>query len=209
MSAEYKQFSFSLFIIVETSMIRLLLVVFLFSSFAVSAFAAESVRVPDGKHVMPDGKCETYEWRDAFEKTVNDKYKLLFKKSADYVYICIKPTKEATFWVDLYVAPADKKLYTLHASAKLGERVLEGDKWKEFTTDWAWWNINGWWANSLRMTNGREYLPHQAIEFQIGRARFAGREWYVMLEIEGRANVFPANADNLKTETWMKFDLNK
>lgn len=190
-------------------MMRLLLSALLFLSFAASAFAAESVRVPDGKHIMPDGRCESDEWKDAGEKVISDKYKLLFKKSADYVYICIKPTKEMQFWVDLYVTPADKKLYTLHASAKLGERVLEGDKWKEFTRDWAWWQINGWWANTLRMTNTGDYLLHQAIEFQIGRSRFAGHEWRVMLEIEGRANVFPTAADNLKTETWLKFDLSK
>ena len=169
----------------------------------------EKIKVPNGKHILPDGKCETDEWKDAVEKTVNDKYKLLFKKSDEYVYVCIKPTKEAQFWVDLYIAPEDKKLYTLHVSAKPGERVLEGDSWKEWTTDWAWWDINGWWANALRMTNQRSYLPHEAIEFQIGRKRFAGRELSVMFEIEGRANLFPEKADNLKIETWMKFDLGK
>lgn len=187
----------------------LLIVISLFSVFTTNTLANESLRVPNGRHIMPDGKCQQEEWRDASEKIVNDKYKLLFKKSADYVYVCVKPSKEGQFWVDLYIAPEDKKFYTLHASAKLGERVLEGEKWKEWTTDWAWWDISDWWANVLRMTNKREYLPHHAIEFQIGRNRFIGKEWRAMFEIEGTSNVYPEKANNLKTDTWVKLDLSR
>ena len=184
----------------------LLLVILMFTA---NAHANESLRVPNGKQIMPDGKCEQEEWKDASEQAINDKFKILFKKSREYVYACIKPSKESHFTVDLYVAPEDKKLYTLHVSAKLGERVLEGERWKEWTTDWPWWDVSDWWANWLRPTDfeKREFLPQRAIEFQIGRKRFIGNEWRVMLDLSSGSVLFPEKADNLKPETWMRLNL--
>lgn len=68
-------------------MAKLLLILILFTA---TGSANESVRVPNGKQIMPDGKCDSEEWKDAIEKTAGDKYKLLFKKSDDYVFICVK-----------------------------------------------------------------------------------------------------------------------
>jgi hypothetical protein len=190
--------------------LNLFFVILLLSIFTTNALGVnESLRAPNGKHIMPDGKCGEEEWEDASEKAVGDKFKLLFKKTREYVYICVKPSKEVRFAVDLYVAPEDKKLYTLHVSAKLGERVLEGEKWKEWTVDWPWWEISDWWANTLRPADfqKREFLPHRAIEFQIGRNRFIGKEWRVMLDLSSGSTLFPEKADNLKTETWVKLDL--
>ncbi len=98
------------------------------------------------------------------------------------------------------------------ASAKLGERVLEGGKWKDWTADWPWWEIDGWWANVSRPTDfsKTQFLPREGLEFQIDRRRFTGNRWRMMFDIGGEPPViFPANADNLKTDTWLQLDLGR
>src|SRR5262245_29207791 len=115
-----------------------------------SARAENVIKVPQGKPVLVDGKCRAEEWKDATELTISDNYKLYFKGTDDYVFVCVKPQRETIFNVDLYLSPVKKEFYTLHVSAKLGERTLEGGQWKEWTVDWNWWDVNDWWANTLR-----------------------------------------------------------
>ncbi|MGH9754920.1 MAG: hypothetical protein ACREA2_19250 [Blastocatellia bacterium] len=181
---------------------------FLFS-IASSAHAQNAIKVSQGKPMLVDGKCRAEEWKDATEQTISNNYKLYFKRTEDYVFVCVKPPHETTFSVDLYLSPVKSELYTLHVSAKLGERALEGDKWKEWTVDWNWWDVNDWWANTLRPVDfeKRTFLPHQAIEFQIGRKRFGGNRWRIMFRILGGSLVYPINADNLNRETWLELDL--
>ncbi len=190
---------------------RILLLFLLQFLIAISALAQETVKVPDGKSFLIDGKCKTEEWKDAAELTMPADYKLTFKKTNDYVFICVASSQASNFMVDLYLSAADGKLYTLHASAKLGERMLEGNKWKEWTTDWNWWDIDNWWANTLRPDSfeKRTFLPHKAIEFQISRQRFGGKQWRVMFDIISNGSLlFPSSADKLKKDMWLKLNLN-
>lgn len=189
----------------------LLLFLFLFlSCVELQVFAQNTIKVPNGKHILIDGKCDAEEWNDAVKLNASDNYHLSFKKNADYVYICIDSAKETNLMIDLYLAATNKKLYTLHASAKLGERVLEGDRWKEFTTDWNWWEIKGWTANTLRVKSFEKptFLPGKAIEFQISHKHFGRKNWRVMFDfIADDSGTFPKNADNLKSETWLNLNL--
>lgn len=180
-------------------------------SIASISHAQTMVKVPHSRSILIDGKCKAEEWGDAAEVTAPKDYRLYFKKTDDYVFICVKPPQERSFSVDLYLSPADGKMFTLHVSAKLGERVLEGDKWKEWTVDWNWWEVDDWWANVLRASDfeKRVFLPHQAIEFQIRRKRFGGERWRVMLDVSGGSLIFPANASNIRRDTWLELDLSK
>ncbi len=188
---------------------------FCLSLLLLSAFSASGqhvVNVPNGRPVLVDGKCEAEEWNDAAELSTSKDYKLLFKKTTDYVFICVAPVKEGNFIVDLYLSAAGGKLHTLHVSAKLGERVLEGAQWKEWTVDWNWWEVRDWWANTLRLVSfeNRSILPSKAIEFQIGRKRFGGKHWRVMFDfISGGSIIFPTDASNLKSQTWLDLDLSR
>lgn len=176
-----------------------------------TASAQDVIRVPSGKSVLIDGKCETTEWKDAVKLLMPKAYKLFFKKTNEYVFICVAPPTESDLMADLYLSAADGKLYTLHVSAKLGERVLEGDNRKEWRGDWDWWNVDGWWANTLKPDSfeKRSFLPSKAIEFQISRRRFGGKSWRVMFDIISNGSLlFPAHADNIKSNTWFKLDLN-
>lgn len=173
--------------------------------------AETAIKVPKGKHVMIDGQCTADEWLDAAKTNVSQQYQFYVKKNADFVYICISSAKETNLMIDLYFSPVKEKLYTFHASAKLGERILDGNKWRDFTTDWRWWQIDGWTANTLRLKSFKEatFLPGTAIEFQIDRKRFTGRDWRIMLDFiaEEEPFIFPIDADKLKSDKWLRLKL--
>lgn len=176
---------------------------------AVSATpAAEpaALRVPTGAPVLPDGRCAPQEWSDAREVSFAEGAKLSVKQAGDFVYLCIHFPRPALSGLDLYLAPADGKLYNLHASAKLGERVLQGGSWP----DWTWWTHTGWTANVMRIDTWepRSFLPDEAKELQIRRDRFAGSTWRVRVEIQGDVTAdFPPGTSNLKSEGWMVLEL--
>jgi hypothetical protein len=175
------------------------------------AAAAQTLKVPNGNPVMVDGRCDPDEWKDAAKLPGTENYRLLFKKNQDYVYICIDSLKPSNFMMDLYFAPDAKRAYTLHASAKLGEMSMEGGKWKEFTTDYDWWNVQGWTANTARLNSPKEprFLPNRAIEYQISRKHFGGSEWRVMFDFLNvqKPLMVPADADKLLTDTWIRLKL--
>jgi hypothetical protein len=189
----------------------LFLIWFVFINISI-AFAQDVIKVPSGKPVLIDGKCSLEEWKDAAQLSMPKDYRLFLKRTDDYVFVCITPPKESNLMADLYLLAADKKPYTLHASAKLGERILEGSKWKEWSNDWDWWNVDGWWANTLKPDSfeKRSFLPGKAIEFQISRKRFTGKSWRVMVDVISNGSlIFPNNANNLKSDTWLELNLNR
>lgn len=184
----------------------------LLAAFVAGATARNSIKVPNGKAVLVDGKCQPEEWKDAAETPIPQNYELFFKKSGEFVYICVSAPQETFLTADLYLSPAtDGRLYTLHASAKLGERVLQEGKWKDWATDFNWWNADNWWANTVKPDSfeKRSFLPSRAIEFQISRRRFSGKSWRVMFDIISGKLIFPSDANNLKRETWLELKLNR
>lgn len=178
----------------------------LFLFCAPAATAQPVIKVPRGEHVMIDGRCEPNEWRDATMVRATDNYEIFLKKTSAYVFVCASSQRAMNLMLDFYVAVPDKPPRTLHASAKLGERTLTGERWQEFTNDWNWWQIDGWTASILRVNSfqGPTFMPTKGIEFQIDRRVFRGREWRVMFYFLSDNTIFPVRADNLKTDGWIK-----
>lgn len=176
-----------------------------------SVTASKTVNVPNGNPVMIDGRCDPAEWKDAAELPAAENYRLLFKKNQEYVYICIDSAKESNFMMDLYLSPDAKRGYTLHASAKLGEQMMKDGKWTDFTTDWDWWNVHGWTANTRRLNSPKEprFLPNKSIEYQLSREHFGGRVWRVMFDFLGleKPLIFPGNGDKLSFDSWIMLKL--
>ena len=168
----------------------------------------ESVKVPRRKPIMIDSQMTENEWTDAKSITVSDEVKLHFKQSGEYVFICIDAPKQPYLTTDIYLA-TDDKIYNLHVSAMLGERILKDG---EFTA-WDWWNNKGWTANASRILNTVEpkrFLPSAAIEFQISRRRFAGEKWLMKFDvgIPNRTS-FPKNTEAKNTADWLMLELGK
>jgi hypothetical protein len=92
----------------------------------------------------------------------------------------------------------------LHASAKLGERVL----YKGDYGDWAWWNNKSWMATVARpdKIEERKFLRDEAKEFQLRKSRFNDKQMRMMLDIESPQNLLPAypqQATNNQTDQWL------
>jgi hypothetical protein len=174
-----------------------------------NAYAQDKIQVPRGKAILIDGKFSAGEWQDAAEKTVSDSVKLYVKTSEHYVFICVRLMAENSFFVDLYLSTSNKEIHNLHASAKLGERLLKENDYPE----WQWWNNRDWSANVSRVLSfdERKFLPDEVKEFQISRERFKGNQWLTMFEIYtgGTAKAFPTNTTNKKTENWLLLEFKK
>ncbi len=157
---------------------------------------------------MVDGTLDPHEWDDALLVTVQGAL-LRIKQSGEFVFFAVEVENSVDCAVDLYLSPAAGEIYDLHASAKLGERKLEGHTWPE----WHWWNNSGWVANTSRVESfdKRSFLPTPVREFQIRRSRFPGAKWRIMLELmtpaEPRWNTafYPAGATPLVTNNWLTF----
>jgi hypothetical protein len=99
----------------------------------------ETIHAPTGKPVMVDGKIGTEEWNDVAAAEIPGG-RLYLKTSGEFVYIAVQfPTGRSGF-TDIYIASKDGTIHDLHASAKLGERQLQGGKWPEWSD---WWNNRG------------------------------------------------------------------
>jgi hypothetical protein len=179
--------------------------------YPVAIAGSQALKVPAGRHIMVDGNCEAAEWIDAAALKASDNFTLRFKKTADFVFVCVDAGKESNLMIDLYFSPSKEKLYTFHASAKLGERTLKDGKWEPFTADWNWWKIKGWTANTLRVKGieGPTFESGKAIELQIDRNHFGGRDWLALFDFisEPQPFIFPRNSDKLKSETWLELQL--
>ena len=170
----------------------------------------EIVHVPTGKPVMVDGKIGPGEWSDAAETDVPGGARLYLKTSGDLVYVAVQFPAGRSGFTDIYITSEDGGIYDLHASAKLGERRLDGGKWPEWSN---WWNNQGWVANVSRVDSfeTRTFAPAGVREYQIERSRFVGREWRLMLDMSmespgGKYTVvrFPASASDSNPKVWLR-----
>ena len=170
----------------------------------------EIVHVPTGKPVMVDGKIWPGEWSDAAEAEVPGGARLYIKTSGDFVYVAVQFPAGRSGFTDIYITSEDGGIYDLHASAKLGERRLDGGKWPEWSN---WWNNRGWVANVSQVDSfeKRTFVPAGVREYQIERSRFVGREGRLMLDMSmesqgGKYTVvrFPASASDSNREKWLR-----
>lgn len=178
--------------------------------FGAGALRAESatVPVPVGRPALPDGRCSPQEWGDAREVVLSESAKLLVKQAGEFVFVCVAFARPAMSGLDLYLTPTGGDLHNLHASAKLGERVLRNGVWPE----WTWWGNQGWTANVMRVDSWepRSFLPDEAKELQIRRDRFAGSTWRVRIEVQGDlAVVYPPGTTSLKNDGWLVLELER
>lgn len=166
--------------------------------------------LPKGTPVLVDGTLADGEWRDAVVRELGAFARLYVKQADDCVLLAIELTRAPTGSVDLFLAPADGRLYDLHSSAKLGEKRLEGAAWRE---DWTWWNQHDWVANVSRFDTfePRHFLDQPVREFQIRRARFRGDTWRIRLAIqmppEWQTTVYPAGSSSLDPSGWLTLRL--
>ena len=171
----------------------------------------DEIMIPSGKPVMIDGRFRAEEWHDAARQAVSGAADIYFKQADEFVFICIHFLQGRFGLVDLYVAEGGAPPVNLHASAKLGERVLQGATW----SPWMWWNNVEWVANVSRVESlqAGTFLPEEVRTFQIRRSRFGGQRWRVFfvltsLMAEGQETIaFPSQTNDLDTDHWLSLRL--
>ncbi len=187
----------------KSTLVRCFSFVLLLSPFAA---AAEPIKVPLGKQVLLDGKCEEREWEEAKEIDLGQGNKLMLRQSGEFAYFCVQLAKESRFGLDLFIASEGKPVLNLHASAKLGERTLTESGWPA----WQWWNNSKWTANVMRGVDfeKREFLPDRAKELQVHLTRLGRKPFQLMLQIHSDQTIsFPADAKPEKPGKWLEFSL--
>ena len=177
------------------------------------AFAQSPLRVPKATQpVMIDGKLTPGEWDDANKIPLGNFARVYIKQTPKHVWLALELLQGDTGTLDLYLASGDNPLLNMHASAKLGERVLQTGTWPE---EWHWWNNEGWVANVSRVDSWekRTFLPENIREYQISRSRLPAKDFRLMFEImtpaqpSWRETPFPAAASKTDPKNWMPFRL--
>jgi hypothetical protein len=136
--------------------------------------------------------------------------RLYIKISEDFVYVAVQFPAGRSGFTDIYITSEDGGIYNLHASAKLGERRLDGGKWPEWSN---WWEQPGVGGERSQVDSfeKRTFVPAGVREYQIERSRFVSREGRLMLDMSmesqgGKYTVvrFPASASDCNREKWLR-----
>lgn len=168
--------------------------------------------------VLMDGACADASWKAAQAHALGHGAAARFLADRDFLYVCVDAPADSYANVDLYLRHGGR-LYNLHASAQLGERVRAEAGWPDFQ----WWNHQGWAANWLPFRGMRrdgetaraQFGFPAGREFQIARARFPGDRLELMVHVhelatpdgltgEGR---FPAAAKEDDPGSWVTLRL--
>lgn len=184
---------------------------------ASSAPVEHIIQVPHvpARPVLLDGQLRADEWGDATEVTIARGARLRLKQSQGHVYLAVQVEGATPRPVDLYLLTEDGALHQLHASMSIGERKLEGSTWTDMSPPWRWGNHVDWMANEAKQDSlkpsslpfSARLFPADGVEFQIRRARFPGKRWRVLVEVnqfpgtEG-SFVFPSGADKKSPAGW-------
>ncbi len=183
--------------------------------FKIAAHAEPLISVPQGGlPVLVDGRFSADEWRDAKEINFDVSAKLYVKQFKNHVFIGIRSTG-ATRYADLFLLDSENRLYNLHASMQIGERLLTDNTWTDKKPAWNWGNHVDWIASEAKLDSTKSkdlplamrFFGYDGMEFQIRRSRFPGKWWRVRIEIRDFAGelpdiVFPDKAGRKEIEKW-------
>lgn len=192
------------------------LLLFLMCAFS-RAHAQQIIKVPqgDGTPVLIDGKISADEWRGATVITAAPTAKLYLKQFRGHVFVGLKIERASPSYIDLFLLTGDNQLYNLHASMQIGEPLLAGDAWSDTSPPYRWGNHVDWTANEAKidaekdrnLPMAKRLFPYDGMEFQLRRARFAGKQWRIRIEVRDFSGqlpdtIFPAASERRETKRW-------
>lgn len=188
------------------------------------------VRVPEGngRPILIDGIFSPGEWDDALKISIRPNVELLLKKNAGFIFVGIRYIPFRIAVVDLFISPEGETIHQLHASAQLGERILNETPGISDDPEFVWGDTAGWYGNEIRwsevkmralMKEGKSQgeaqmaalYKYDGFEFQIRQSKFGSREWRVHLETPTgpdwtKTTVFPEGTDAASTAGWLKLE---
>ena len=198
------------------------------ASFALSAQERPTFGVPkgDGKPILTDGIFSPGEWDDALRISIRPNVELLVKKSGGFVYLGFRRSQSSFFVIDLFISPDGRAIRQLHASAQLGERLLNDVPGTDDDPEFTWGDTADWYANEVRWNAGKaqalmkegksrddaiaaSLYKYDGFEFAIRQSKFGTGEWLIRLESAASPDwtkplVFPEGTDAASTRGWLK-----
>jgi hypothetical protein len=214
------------------------------SSFSVEAVASatgvhgsladdsESINMPegDGRPILLDGLFSPGEWDDAKKIDIHQNVSLYLKKYRGHVFVGIKITPFKTSVVDMFISPDGKTISHLHASAQIGERVVNENSGLWENPPFIWGYSVDWYANEIRWDNGKmqdlikqgksqneaqemSFFKYDGFEFQIKESKFSSDHWLFRIEVPmapdfDKPIIYPSGTEMKSTKGWIKLDLN-
>jgi len=196
-----------------------------------SANETESIRVPegDGRPVMLDGLFSPGEWEDAVKIDIQKNMSLYLKKYGGHVFLGIKITPYRTSVVDMFISPDGKSIHHLHASAQIGERIVNENSGPWDNPSFIYGYSVDWYANEIRWDNGKmqelmkqgksqneaqemSFFPYDGFEFQVKQSKFPSDQWLFRLEVPiapdfDKPIIYPIGTAMKSTKNWIRLEL--
>jgi len=182
---------------------------FLLYLFCQQAMADNLMKINSTKTTpLFDGRCKNSEWSTATKIKLPSKISIYLMHDKDSLYVCAKGKVDDYAVIDILIEDAKTGyLHKLHASAQLGERIYNGNKWSEPDR----WNLRDWsgfwvpYAGRVESEDGLKpkFLKGSHREMQILRKKFSGDDWNMMIIVNGIS--FPDKAIDTDKSTWSLF----
>ncbi len=210
--------------------ISISIVLLLIFCFGTTSFAdnRDVIRVPEGNGmpVLLDGIFSPGEWIDAKKIDIHNNVSLYLKKYRGHVFIGIKIAPYSSSVVDIFISPDGHSIYHLHASAQIGERLLNENSGPWDNPSFTWGNSVDWYANEVRWDNGKmqdlikqgksrdeaqemSCFKYEGFEFQIKQSKFPSDEWLFRIEVPMAPDwdspiIYPNETVMRSTTGWIK-----
>lgn len=192
---------------------------------------SDSIKVPegDGRPVLLDGLFSPGEWDDAKKVDIHQNVSLYLKKYSGHVFVGIKINPYRTSVVDMFISPDGKMIRHLHASAQIGERVVNENSEPWDNPSFIWGYSVDWYANEIRWDNekmqglikkgknrneGQElsYFTYDGFEFQIKQSKFSSDRWWFRIEVPMAPGfddpvIYPRGSEMKSTKGWIRLEL--
>jgi len=190
-----------------------------------------SIRVPEGNGVpvLLDGLFSPGEWADAKKIDIHSNVSLYLKKYREHVFVGVKIDPYKTSVVDMFISPDGESIHHLHASAQIGERIVNEDSGPWDNPPFIWGNSVAWYANEIRWDNGKmqelikqgkssdeaqamSYFKYDGFEFQIKRSKFPADRWLFRIEVPmapdfDKPVIYPPGTAMKFTKGWIELEL--
>jgi hypothetical protein len=169
--------------------------------------------------IVSDGKFSESAWDSATVLYNKDSIKIVcFQTKHDFVVGVVAKGFIARY-VDMYMK-ANNKLYNLHASFQVGERVLLDTGFTDEKPDWQWGNNKNWKVNTVAyQKNANEKLPfrqqlnaYDGYEFVIQKTKIGAGNLLLRIEIKGFEEgapqiFFPKKSTRFSQRKWKQIKI--
>ena len=182
----------------------------------------------NGMPVLLDGRFSPGEWEDAKRVDIREDVSLFMKTYGGHVFIGIRISPFRTSAIDMFISPGGGRIHHLHASAQIGERLVNEASGRWDKPSFNWGDTVDWSANEIRWDEKKMHslikegksegeaqemanYPYDGFEFQIRRSKIGPGPWLFRIEVPlapqvDRPVVFPPGTEMGSTKGWARLN---